>query len=634
MAGKPPGFNVNSPGDDKADILGADNLDIVRNIFAGRKPAALALDFGAEKITLLCRDEEAPQGWTSLAAADVGGDGFSDEIEAMRALAAGRDSACAVDLWLPADQVLNTHLQLNSPGLQGRAAAAKQALGERTGLTPDEINVDLAKAPGDVWAICAVEAKVVSEAQDYARRWGFAPNMATTRHADAAFASPPDLTGATDRKPAMVAAAAAAAAVAIVVVGALAWPTAEAPPPPAPGPERIAMAPAVALPAPAVAEGAVVAPTGESGGGVAVRQPTAPEPGPQKTAALADSESESDFAATILSPSQGSPDFLSVDFSLPQAEGVTPIYANVAYRAPSLGRITPSGEAAIRYFPDKEPEVGPPVLPLLTLGDGFESLTAAPSELGAFDLAALGPAPRALRTEDLIVESDQPAPPEQTPPPEQTAPPEQAATPEQTPPPAVEASEDDPDAPAPPAPATAADDAPEEAPRIIKNAPDPRQQPTEPEIAEEDEAPGPGSVAAAPSPGKRPDSIDMSPGPGAVAAAPSALTRPKSIKPRPKAVARNTSSAKTVRAPSRGKPTGRGLANAATLRDAIALDKTSLLGVFGTKDNRRALLRMADGRMKRVSQGEVIDGWVISRIQATSMRMTRGSEVRNLKLIR
>ena len=126
----------------------------------------------------------------------------------------------------------------------------------------------------------------------------------------------------------------------------------------------------------------------------------------------------------------------------------------------------------------------------------------------------------------------------------------------------------------------------------------------------------------------------MSPGPGAVAAAPSALTRPKSIKPKATAVARNTSSAKTVRAPTRSKPTGRGLANVATLKDAIKLDQTSLLGVFGTSKNRRALLRMADGRMKRVSQGEVIDGWVISRIQATSMRMTRGTEVRNLRLIR
>ena len=179
---------------------------------------------------------------------------------------------------------------------------------------------------------------------------------------------------------------------------------------------------------------------------------------------------------------------------------------------------------------------------------------------------------------------------------------------------------------------------------IIRNARDPRRQTPDPEAAEaeaeaeveakEDEAPGPGSVVAAPSPGKRPDSLDMSPGPGAVAAAPSARTRPKSIKPKPKAVARNTSSAKTVRAPSRGRPTGRGLASVATLRDAIALDQTSLLGVFGAKNNRRALLRMADGRMKRVSQGEVVDGWVISRIQATSMRMTRGSEVRHLKLIR
>jgi hypothetical protein len=175
--------------------------------------------------------------------------------------------------------------------------------------------------------------------------------------------------------------------------------------------------------------------------------------------------------------------------------------------------------------------------------------------------------------------------------------------------------------------------APERDEPLVINATDPREAPQTAE-AEEDDTPGPGSVVSAPKPGKRPDSLDMTPGIGAVAAAPSALSRPKSIKPRPKAVARNTSSAKSVRAPSRGKPTGRGLANVATLKGAITLDRASLLGVFGTAKNRRALLRMSDGRMKRVSQGEVIDGWVISRIQATSMRMTRGSEVRNLNLIR
>ncbi len=601
-------------------------MGVVQDIFAGRSPAGLALDFGAETITLLARDAEAPQGWSPLGSATVEDAAFGEQIETLRDLAAKHAPDCAVDLWLPADQVLNTHLDLPSAGLWGGRKAAKLALGDRTGLPPEEINLDLAKAPGDVWAICAAETKVVTEAQNYARRWGFAPNLVTTRHADAAFAAPPDLTGEASRKPLLIGAGAVAAA-ASVALAVMLWPSADVPTSGA-GPERIAMAPAAALPSPSVAESDVVATPSDAQGAVAIRQPDAPMPDYQKSAAL--ETRDHDFAASILSPSPRFPSFLSVDFSLPRSEAVTPIFANVAYGAPSLAHSLPSVEALEELSPGEAPKTGPSVLPSLSLGEGLVGLTTRPSELGSFDVAALGPAPQALRTEDLILQSDAIAAPEvggedvedegraaETAPVVET--PQDAEQPgDEDAAPEVEAE--------PPAPTTT----------VIQNATDPREAARQPDVAEveKDEAPGPGSVKTAPRPGKRPDSVDMSPGPGAVAAAPSAITRPKSIKPRPVAVARNTSSAKTVRAPARGKPTGRGLANAATLAGAIRLDQTSLLGVFGTSKDRRALLRMADGRMRRVSQGEVIDGWVVSRIQATSMRMTRGAEVRNLNLIR
>lgn len=604
-------------------------MGVVQNIFAGRSPVGLALDFGAETITLLTRDAEAPQGWSPLGAAMVGDEAFGAQIEALRGLAAehSADSAdCAVDLWLPVDQVLNTHLELPSADLWGGTKAAKIALGDRTGLSPDDINLDLAKAPGDVWAICAAETKVVAEAQDYARLWGFAPNLVTTRHADAAFAAPPDLTGEASRKPLLIGAGAAAVA-AGVVLAVMLWPSAEAPLSSA-GPERIAMAPAASLASPSIAESEVVATPAGVQDAVDIVLPDAPEPDYQKTAAL--ESNDHGFAASILSPSPQFPDFLSVDFSLPRAEAVTPIYANVAYRAPSLAHAPPSVEALEPLSPGAAPETGPPVLPSLSLVDGVAEPATRPSEMGTFDVAALGPAPRALRTEDLILQNDVVAAPEvpggrDESPTEAAA--EDPAPADETPQETVQAPEDSaaPEGEAAP---------PAQAAPIVQNATDPREAAPQEDLVEADEAPGPGSVAAAPRPGKRPDGIDMSPGPGAVAAAPPARTRPKSIKPRPVAVARNTSSAKSVRAPARGKPTGRGLANAATLSGAIQLDKTSLLGVFGTSKNRRALLRMADGRMKRVTQGEVIDGWVVSRIQATSMRMTRGAEVRDLKLIR
>ncbi len=592
-------------------------MGVVQNIFEGRSPAGLALDFGAETITLLVRDADAPQGWAPVGAAMVADEDFAEQIEMVRGLAAAHSAGCEVDLWLPADQVLNTHLELSSTGSRGAAKAAKVALAERTGLPPDEINLDLAKAPGEVWAICAAETKVVSEAQDYARRWGFSPNLVTTRHADAAFSAPPDLTGEVNRKPLLFGAGAAAVAAASVVIAVLLWPSSEVPTSGA-GPERIAMAPAEALSAPSSSEDEEVAHAAEAQGAVAILQPTAPEPDYRKEAAL--ETKDHDFVASILSPSPQFPDFLSVDFSLPRAEDVTTIYANVAYRAPSLAHAAPAVEALEQLLPGDAPATGPAVLPSLRLGAGLVDSAEKPSEMGSFEVAALGPAPRALRTEDLILLDDAVAAPEAAdasePTPEEGEAQKDAVAPEGVAAPEAE--------PAPPVETTP----------IVRNATDPRETTPLPEAAEVEEAPGPGSVAAAPRPGKRPDTLDMSPGPGAVAAAPSARARPQSIKPKATAVARNTSSAKTVRAPARGKPTGRGLANVATLKGAITLDQTSLLGVFGTSKNRRALLRMSDGRMKRVSQGEVIDGWVVSRINATSMRMTRGAEVRNLKLIR
>ena len=150
-------------------------MGVVRDIFAGRGPAGLALDFGAETITLLAEDVQAPQGWSPLATAALAEEDFSDQVEAMRAVAAEHAEDCAVDLWLPDDQILNTHLELKTAQFWNRVSLAKTALAERAGLSADQINIDLARAPGDVWAICAVEAKVVAEAQDYARRWGFAP---------------------------------------------------------------------------------------------------------------------------------------------------------------------------------------------------------------------------------------------------------------------------------------------------------------------------------------------------------------------------------------------------------------------------------------------------------------------------
>ena len=173
--------------------------------------------------------------------------------------------------------------------------------------------------------------------------------------------------------------------------------------------------------------------------------------------------------------------------------------------------------------------------------------------------------------------------------------------------------------------------------------PDNAEAPAEPEATatgrpevNEDDIPGPGSVAASPSPIGRPDHLDMTPSKLAVAKAPRPAPRPKSIKPRASVISAASDGAvpASVKAPSRRGPTGPGAANAATLKGAIRLEDMNLLGVFGSKSSRRALLRMPDGQVVRVTKGTVVDGWVISRIDATSMRMTRGGTAQTLKVAR
>lgn len=106
-----------------------------------------------------------------------------------------------------------------------------------------------------------------------------------------------------------------------------------------------------------------------------------------------------------------------------------------------------------------------------------------------------------------------------------------------------------------------------------------------------------------------------------------------------------TASASTA-APSRGSgpavarasrvdPTGpvsRTVARAATDNNAISLGKVALVGVFGTSSNRRALVRMPNGRFKKVSVGDRIDGGQVAAIDSGSLRYTRRGRTVTLQM--
>ena len=86
---------------------------------------------------------------------------------------------------------------------------------------------------------------------------------------------------------------------------------------------------------------------------------------------------------------------------------------------------------------------------------------------------------------------------------------------------------------------------------------------------------------------------------------------------------------------SRAQPTGAvsaTVARAATDNNAIALGKVALVGVFGTSSKRRALVRMPNGRFKKVAIGDRVDGGRVAAIDGNSLRYTKGGRTVTLQM--
>ncbi len=70
----------------------------------------------------------------------------------------------------------------------------------------------------------------------------------------------------------------------------------------------------------------------------------------------------------------------------------------------------------------------------------------------------------------------------------------------------------------------------------------------------------------------------------------------------------------------------------ATVKDAIRLRNVTLIGVYGTSANRRALVRLSSGRYKKVKVGDRIDGGQIIAIGENELRYRKGSRNVVLKM--
>ncbi len=81
-------------------------------------------------------------------------------------------------------------------------------------------------------------------------------------------------------------------------------------------------------------------------------------------------------------------------------------------------------------------------------------------------------------------------------------------------------------------------------------------------------------------------------------------------------------------------PSATSVAQAATVRNAINLNKISLIGVYGTPANRRALVRLASGKYLKVKVGDELDSGRVDAIGEDDLRYTKRGRNVTLKMPR
>ena len=79
-------------------------------------------------------------------------------------------------------------------------------------------------------------------------------------------------------------------------------------------------------------------------------------------------------------------------------------------------------------------------------------------------------------------------------------------------------------------------------------------------------------------------------------------------------------------------PISGGVAQAATIEGAIDLRNVNLIGVFGTPDARRALVRLSNGRLVRVGVGDSLDGGRVQSIGDNVLSYTKSGRVIQLDM--
>ena len=81
-------------------------------------------------------------------------------------------------------------------------------------------------------------------------------------------------------------------------------------------------------------------------------------------------------------------------------------------------------------------------------------------------------------------------------------------------------------------------------------------------------------------------------------------------------------------------PTSASVAKQATEKNAIKLGDMNLIGVYGSSSNRRALVRMPNGKFVKVSVGDRLDGGKVTAIGEGQLTYQKGSRAITIKLLK
>jgi type IV pilus biogenesis protein PilP len=81
-------------------------------------------------------------------------------------------------------------------------------------------------------------------------------------------------------------------------------------------------------------------------------------------------------------------------------------------------------------------------------------------------------------------------------------------------------------------------------------------------------------------------------------------------------------------------PSSANVARQATISNAINLRQINLIGVYGTASDRRALIRLANGRFVKVQVGDRVDGGQVAAIGEREVRYVKGGQNHVLSLPR